>query len=326
MPSRRQRPAFTLIELLVVIAIIATLMALLLPAVQKVRAAADGMWCKSNLRQIGIALHQHHNDRGKFPSAHNQGFWNIAPDYFGQPAPEDNMFYFSWLVRILPYVDQGNITKNISDNAPYAWAWEYPLGDGTTLAEHVIGLYQCPAVGGPKVKSYPSEFFPGVETKVSLTNYLGVNGRNQFTYDGILYVNSRVRIADVHDGTSNTLLVGERPPGFDGWYGWALVGAGSWPWFGAGDHVLGSNDIIADADWRCQPNGPQSYFQPGSLNDPTGKHTFHFWSLHPNGSNFLFVDGSVHFLHYSISGPDLNNDVLRKLATRNGGEVFNVDW
>src|SRR5262245_12411617 len=107
----RQRRAFSLIELMVVIAIIAILIGLLLPAVQKVREAANQVECKNNLKQIGLALHVYHDGHGSFPPAHSYDpGWTTVPNV---PRPLDNWWYISWMARILPYIEQDGLYKRI---------------------------------------------------------------------------------------------------------------------------------------------------------------------------------------------------------------------
>lgn len=115
------------------------------------------------------------------------------------------------------------------------------------------------------------------------------------------------------DGASNTVLVGERPPSTDLYWGWWFAGSGGYPYFGANDVVLGSNE----RDF----NGPADYYRPGTLNDPTGEHRWHFWALHSSGANFLFADGHVRKIRYSVPP-----DFLGKLATYKGGEVVLEDF
>jgi prepilin-type N-terminal cleavage/methylation domain-containing protein/prepilin-type processing-associated H-X9-DG protein len=318
MVVRRLRPAFTLIELLVVIAIVAVLMGLLLSAVQRAREAVSRAACLNKLKQIGLALHQYHDAHGRFPPAHSQDPGSIA-DYRNRPGPPDNWFYISWMARILPFIEQDNLHKYIR---PGQWAWwhpEPPVPGLGYLNAVPIKLYRCPS--DPTSETVIIAGVPGesADQAVALTSYLGVNGTDQFKFDGILYVNSTVPMSDVTDGTSQTLLVGERPPAYGGNAGWWFAGSGWYPWFGAMDVVLGSNERRA-VDGACTPNGPQSFYQPGSLGsslDEDDPHAAHFWSLHPGGANFLFADGGVRFIPYSVGG-----QVLHDLATRNGGEVI----
>src|SRR5262249_55206755 len=142
---------------------------------------------------------------------------------------------------------------------------------------------------------------------IAFTTYQGVSGLNLQTYDGILYANSRTRVADITDGTSNTVMVGERPPSRDLEFGWWFAGGGQpdplqdYYQFGSCDVVLGVREINTQSTGletdRC-PVGPYG-FRQGQLTDPCSQ--FHFWSLHSGGANFLYADASVHFLPYSAA-------------------------
>jgi prepilin-type N-terminal cleavage/methylation domain-containing protein len=311
----RRRAGFTLIELLVVIGVIGMLMALVLPAVQKVRSAADRLTCQSHLKQIGIALQNYHYDHQKFPPAHWLDPTTLQED-FGQPkAPPNPGYHFSWMAHSLPYIEQDNLHARI---AWQDWAWPNPFVPGEKhLNGEQIKLYLCPSDPGSRTKlTVPNwvDPFTGLDfgtVEFAHTNYLAVNGTDQFTFDGIIYVNSTVSIADIRDGTSNTLLVGERPVSHGGWAGWWFAGSGLYPWFGAIDVVLGVKE-------RESPNATPSYYQRGVLDDDS--HAWHFWSMHPYGANFLFSDGRVQFIPY-----DVNPTVLSALATRSGGEA-DVDF
>jgi prepilin-type N-terminal cleavage/methylation domain-containing protein/prepilin-type processing-associated H-X9-DG protein len=318
-PGFRGRSAFTLIELLVVIAIIAILMALLLPAVQKVREAANNMKCKNNMKQLGIALHNYHNDYLKLPPCHTLD--QLQPRFrwystVNRPwPPEDGMQFLSWITRCMQYIEQDSIYKfvrpmNMSTYSPWPW-WDQRIGTGTGsrwIGSVPLKLLQCPSDSrSTLVIDYGGE-------QVALTAYLAVPGENQFLQDGAIYVNSSVTLGYITtaDGTSNSLLVGERPPSYTSEYGWWFSGSGDFPYFGATDIALGSNER------QYSPTGFRDFYRPGNLEDPIDEHRWHFWALHPAGSNFLFGDGSTRTVIYS------GHLQLTRMATIKKGEV--IDW
>ncbi len=317
-----KRSAFTLVELLVVISIIGILLSILLPAVQRVRLAAHRTSCSNNLRQIGLALHNYESAFGHLPPAHLQSALQAVPDY-GQPRTRATReFYFSWLTRILPFIEKNNLYNVVDfDEDPFPHPYVESIGNFPNSVP--IETYRCPSDyrGNPGVSWITPS---GQEFEAKYTDYLAVNGTTQFKYDGLIYINSQTRFAEVTDGLSNTLAVGERPPSYDLWYGWWFAGAGTYPWFGAADIVLGTEEHIA-LNFESDPSRPQSNYQRGSasfVDDGYGwdAHAWHFWSFHDGGSNFLLGDASVHFVSYNI---DLTT--FKELGTRNGGEVASID-
>jgi prepilin-type N-terminal cleavage/methylation domain-containing protein len=219
--KRHVRRGFTLMELLVVIAIIGFLVAMLVPAVQRAREAARRTQCQNHLKQIGLALLGFENRVGRFPPAHWQNPDRLA-DYYRQPEPLSDEEYFSWLVRILPDLEEGNLYDQIRFDEK--WPWPNPsagLPDGGYLNDRVVALFLCPSYPHstePIVLEYPepTPAFVGH----AYTHYLGVNGTDQFQFDGVLHVNSQVRLGQVTDGTSKTMIVGERPPSHDRFTAW----------------------------------------------------------------------------------------------------------
>ncbi len=285
-----RRSGFTLIELLVVIAIIAVLIGLLLPAVQKVRALADLTKCQNNLKQIGIAIHDYHDVYKKFPPA------RLYPFYWEFTVEK------GWMYQILPYIEQEILYKQAEVSEPaFEQAQAVP-----------IGIYLCPSdprtadVGSGGISS-------GANISAGLTWYVGVAGSvgpdpfvatNSATY-GIFQPNGTgVRIEHVTDGTSQTLMVGERPPAPDLYWGW-------WAWSDY-DNVLATQNTVS---WYYGGCPTPAVFSPGNLKDPC--HTNHFWSFHDNGGNWLYGDGSVKFLPYA------GMPITIPQATRSGNDVAN---
>ena len=195
------RSGFTLIELLVVIAIIAVLIGLLLPAVQKVREAAARTQCVNNLKQIGLALHNHHDTRGRFPPGYSSGV---------DAQGEDTGPGWGWAAFLLPYMEQQPLFAQIDVKV----AIETPTHAAARVTR--IKSYLCPSDNPPILFTAAKRDTAGnVLTPIcqlATANYAGMFGRFEpgVDGDGLFYRNSDLRIADVTDGTSSTLMVGER--------------------------------------------------------------------------------------------------------------------
>lgn len=286
--------AFTLIELLVVIAIIGILVGLTLPAVQMVREAARRTECAHHLKQVVTALFN-------FESAHRR----FPPGITSSTAKFRNM---TWLTHLLPYIEQ----QNVWDQALLDYQFD-PIPYVSHLGMRTpITVYSCPSdpASGKIHWTHHNRL-------VTTTSYLGVNGTNYTARDGVFYLDSRTRTRDVADGLSNTIVMGERPPSADFWYGWWYAGFGQ-SGSGSPDMLLGVRELNDGATYleSCPP-GPYR-FQKGKRGEMCA--TLHYWSYHPGGANFAFGDGAIRFLSYTA------DDVLPALATRAGGETPVLDW
>lgn len=296
-----RKHGFTLIELLVVIAIIAILIALLLPAVQQAREAARRTQCKNNMKQLGLALHNYHDVHRAFPPG-----W-IAVDGNVQSA-HDGLNGAGWGTMILPYMEQTNLYELFDANLPIHHL------DNFEFQTVVLPAFQCPS--DPKVEMWDieEEGSPGtVLARLPTANYIGVFGteeldgcenapgtapvkaNGQCEGDGVLYHNSRVRIRDITDGTTNTFIIGERKT--DSQLGWFST----WPGMvsegeEAFQRILGSADHV--------PNDPASHFDD-------------FSSRHTGGAQFVLGDGSVRFISENI-----DHGLYQSLATIQNGEVI----
>lgn len=291
------RRAFTLIELLLVIGIIAILIGLLIPAVMRVRDAASRTKCANNLRQIGLAMHGYHDTRHALPPGMNS------------KSGPDSYLYMSWQTRLLPFVEQEALWKQAVrayalQPDPFWHAPPHPLAA-------IVPTYSCPSESRPAAANPGNGSYGGNAVPIAFTGYLGVAGTNNFRRDGVLFVDSAVRFADITDGLSNTLLVGERPPSANLIFGYSYCGAGNNE-DGIGDSVLGVVEYNYGSYAHGCPDGPYQY-GPGRVNNQCD--LFHFYSLHIGGSYFLFADSSVRFLAYSAA------PVMPALATRRGGEA-----
>jgi prepilin-type processing-associated H-X9-DG protein len=291
-----RRGAFTLLELLVVNAIVVVLIGLLLPAVQAVRNSAARAKCANNLKQIGLALHGYHDANRSLPAG-------VTLAVSAEPFPR-----MTWLVRLLPHLEQESLWQQTVDAFRQdSNALHNPPHVG--LATPVLA-FSCPSDGRAANAQDTHLGF-----RAALTNYIGVNGLDQHLRDGVLFAGSAVRFGDISDGTSNSLMVVERPASADSWYGWWYTGVGQRA-SGTPDYLLGVREMNLGGFyvWFC-PSGPD-HFRPGRFDDQCD--VFHFWSPHAGGANSLFCDGSVHFLVYAADG------IMPALATRAGGEAVTL--
>jgi prepilin-type N-terminal cleavage/methylation domain-containing protein/prepilin-type processing-associated H-X9-DG protein len=331
------RPGFTLIELLVVIAIIAILIGLLVPAVQQIREAAARTQCVNNLKQLGLALHAYHDTMKRFPPGYvdRNTDPNSTPDNDLGPG-------WGWASFLLPYLEQGNVYKQIN--------FSQGVGSGSNVAVSQLPLviFQCPS--DPYQQAFPvydSSFTKPIAT-VAHGNYVGCSGWEECFYGaggnpqpgagddglsgkfgqagvGVFYRNSRTRIASVTDGLSNTIVAGERSGDHapSTWTG-AVAGGRCPAWMAdqppspyspppgpAYDNAdFGEALVLAHCNATHLPSADFPIFDPDV-----------FYSMHTGrGANFLFGDGSVHFLTSGI-----NPNTYQALSTIAGGEVAN-DW
>ncbi|WDI44547.1 DUF1559 family PulG-like putative transporter [Bremerella sp. P1] len=312
------RKGFTLVELLVVIAIIGVLIALLLPAVQQAREAARRTSCFNNLKQLGLAMHNYHDTFGSFPS----GYIATASDT-KTPLAEGEPGW-GWASLILPQMEQGNIADSLID-----YRLSITHGNNQQARETIILPYACPSDRSPEVFDLHME--DGSHLELASANYVGCFGTIELhdceglpagqrcDGNGMLGHNAKRAMRDVTDGTSHTLMVGERATsirGADELLFSTWVGSVS-----GGEEAIARILGIADHAPNSQYDEEHDHDDDGDDDHDHGEHHLDdFGSRHPAGTNFVFADGSAHLITETI---DLA--VYQALATRNGGEVVSGD-
>ena len=323
---------FTLIELLVVIAIIGVLVGLLLPAVQQAREAARRSTCINNLKQMGVAFHNYHDARRAFPVGMNCSNKN------GAIYTTEKVMGWSWAARLLPFLEELALseTLNIEQHCPRVHSHR---GD---LARRITS-FLCPSdatAGGNRWRRFPPEEPPGTDDNDGLSNYVGNIGNNIWSdpwgvrcwsldetsenlalfkaaHTGMLILAVPIRIVDVTDGTSKTIMVGERDyeDNFHGNHGGSLwAGVDQWVTMDTPKANGIVNKLLTffdDAGTMVINAGSAGQNPMGAVH---GEAVDSYSSKHPGGACFVLADGSTRFINEQIAP-----DTFRNLSKRSDG-------
>ncbi|QDS93004.1 putative major pilin subunit [Roseimaritima multifibrata] len=305
-----KRRGFTLVELLVVIAIIGVLVGLLLPAVQAAREAARRMQCSNNLKQLALSMHNYQDTHGSLPA----GYVDYTPKV-------DNEGYWSWSALILPFIEQSNLHDQLQVNklrpsesmALYQVAMQAPMAAFRCPSDVNPGVHDDAIAAGYAITKVPG----GGNFGLPVSNYVASNGTANVRQKpatnmklgtsgavGPFYRDSKVRLEDIKDGTSNTFLLGERA--------WEVNGVrtdGGTALAVRDANAKGPTAQDADTGWN---QGLVTIFGTVrfGINPPvTASNTEmqnSYMSLHPSGSQFAYADGSVHFVSETIATNQLS--------------------
>ncbi len=333
-PVRTGKRGFTLIELLVVIAIIAILIALLLPAVQQAREAARRTQCKNNLKQFGLALHNYHDTMNVFPPGYVlQDLSGTAPAYNGTGSS------WGWGVYLMPYIDQAPLYSQLNvGSVPLTQALaSSPM---LTLMQKPMAAFRCPSDTAPDLNTGHTLLMASGSATAATSNYIGNNTSHKWhsggrlqgygvgegggwtgiteasSPKGLFWRNSRVRIRDITDGTSNTIAVGER--------NWRI----SNPAAPASPFACNAGVVFGTSHSNEQLSIRQN-LGAGSvrINSPSSGCTYGFSSSHTGGAHFVMTDGAVRFISENINhvttadsaGGVFNGSTFECLLNRNDG-------
>ena len=327
-PTTRNR-GFTLIELLVVIAIIAILIALLLPAVQQAREAARRTQCKNNLKQFGLALHNYHDVSLTFPPAYIGG---------SRPGTTEGRSMWSWGTMLLPYIDQAPLFNRLAPGDIYL-THAVTAGDPNvrlTELQTPLPAFRCPSDTGPDLNTSDSrlEDTSNTDVSTSTSNYVGNNtsrrwhtGGRLMGYDvgqdpqwagltaanapnGLFWRDSRVKIRDITDGTSNTIAMAERS--------WELNNPAGGKYNCKAGLVHGVNNQNEQLSIRGVLGG-------GAIPINHSNCQYGFSSRHEGGIQVLMCDGAVRFVSENIdhnTDPAAVDSTFEQLLARDDGNVI----
>ncbi len=312
MPSRNSSNprAFTLVELLVVIAIIGILIALLLPAVQSAREAARRLQCSNKLRQLGLALHNYHATHGTFPPGGITKLPVSNCKLNGSPSTDSGP---NWAILILPYLEGKNLYDRYDFQGTFAGTSWVTTADNFDVQFSVNSHFHCPSD-------------PDADDTTPHTNYYGCQGggatpkctapadsRRVFFHNGVFHNNSRVRIADISDGTTNVIMLGETRYAPHIRAEKPSVPYTSWD---TGLRVWGNGGEFALPSGLCaaMEGINSSDFRPSNGGWAAHVCTSTFGSHHPGGAHFALADGSVQFI-----GEHIDLATYRSLGAINDG-------
>jgi prepilin-type N-terminal cleavage/methylation domain-containing protein/prepilin-type processing-associated H-X9-DG protein len=295
LPHPRCRGGFTLIELLVVIAIVAILIGLLVPAVQQVRSAAARAQCQNNLKQIGLACHAFHDAKKVLP-----------PGYTATASYPSTSPGWGWAAFLLPYVEQDPLYRQINFNLPV---------ENQTAIQALVPIFLCPADTPSAGPFAVTTITQTTVCRAGPSSYAATCGSDASEVDdpvgnGIFYRNSKTRLTDITDGTSNTVMIGDRA-----WLDtkgiWAGVPNGAVTRAGASNPWQSTTGpaqalVLVHNNWINIKTDAD-----GGLDD--------FSSAHVGGVNMVFADGSVRFIR-SITVDGADHLAFWAMGTRAGGD------